>query len=63
MDTREGMLIKLDTGGYSDCDGNVGIIVKISRDFFVATDWLFKIFFFDKNEIRWYKRQNFEVLA
>lgn len=63
MDTKEGALIRLETGGYSDCDGSVGIVLKISRDFFVATDWLFKIFFFNNNEIRWYKRQNFEVLT
>ena len=63
MNIEEGTLIKLDTGGYSDFDGSAGIIVNISRDFFATADWLFKIFFFDKNEIRWYKRQNFKVIS
>ena len=63
MDIEAGTLVRLNTYGYSDCDGTMGIIVKIQKDFFVATDWLFKIFFFDKNEIRWYKRNNLEIVA
>ena len=62
MNVKEGALVRLNTAGHSDYDGNVGIIVKIMGGCFDFDD-LFKIFFFDTSEIRWYKRSNFQVLA
>lgn len=62
MNVKEGTLVRLNTAGYSDYDGNLGIIVKIMDGCF-DFDELFKIFFFDTNEIRWYTRKNFQVLA
>jgi hypothetical protein len=64
MDVETGTLIKLKfDDAYTDADGNIGIVLKVTKDFFVASDWLFKIFFFENGEIRWYKRANLEIVA
>jgi hypothetical protein len=62
MNIKEGSLVELDTDGQSNFDGSLGIILKVMHNCF-DFNALFEIYFFDKNETRWYTRTNFSVLA
>lgn len=63
MTISEGDLIRLNTKGYSDFDGNIGVILKIDRPWYANIDSMCKIFFPKENDFRYYNLSNLEKIS
>lgn len=61
----EGDLIRVNTKGFSDFDGNFGIILSVDEQWYATShiEFLCKIFFPINNDIRYYATSNLEKLS
>lgn len=61
----EGDLVRLNTQGYSDFDGDIGVILKIDKPWYVISgvDYVCKVFFPNNDDIRYYNMGNLEKLT
>jgi hypothetical protein len=58
----EGDLVRLNTRGYSDFDGSLGVILKIDQPWYTIADSVCKIFFPKENDFRYYNARCLEKI-